>query len=608
MTSPEQPGEREKELAARLQAMEQQLERLTARMSEEGAGDASPAVTVNSPMPTSGTSYSQPEDLADVSEEVLNWASRNALLPRVAALCFLLVIALILRTVTDSGIINKLIGSGLGMGYAATLIIAGWFLYERKSPLAPVCAACGALLMSSVVVETHSHFKALPLVPAYLTLVVTGIAMALISRKYGAFTPISVGTLGMCLAGAAIDYPHPYFPYLSLVLFAATILANIAAQMKHCGWLRWTAAFVSMFMLQLWGYRLGYLVRKGETIPPDAAPALFLPILAVFALTYFALALYGIISRTSERVSRFDAMLPTINSLWAFSTALYMVGPTGSASIIIGVIGSATALGFLAISFWYANRTTSGTGGAGALVFASGALLAVALPTLTGKIIFSLPILSVIAIFMAVISRSWKSGSVRLATYLFSLYCGVVTVFLLRGDSPMALDFVAIVPAGLVACIVLYHFQWCRLHTPDGYTFFDRFDPKDRTATLLLLTGLLCCFSVIRSVIHQTLLVVSGAVVPAVFSCSQSVLINGAGLVLIVLAFVRRNKELRNMAILITLAGGFKVFASDLLGIHGMPLVFSVFSFGLLVAVESIALGKWPKADSDGDEVETPPN
>ncbi len=104
------------------------------------------------------------------------------------------------------------------------------------------------------------------------------------------------------------------------------------------------------------------------------------------------------------------------------------------------------------------------------------------------------------------------------------------------------------------------------------------------------------------------MLVASGEVVPAVFSCSQSVLINGAGLVLIVLAFVRRNKELRNMAILITLAGGFKVFASDLLGIHGMPLVFSVFSFGLLVAVESIALGKWPKADSDGDVVEAPPN
>ncbi len=604
MTSPEQPGDREKELTARLQAMEQQLQKLTARIGEEAATGPPLQTPTTPPSPTDNSGYAPPEDLGDVSEELLNWAGRNALLPRVATLCFLLVVALILRTVTDSGIINKLIGSGLGMGYAATLIIAAWYLYVRKSPLAPVCAACGALLMSSIVVETHSHFKALPLVPAYLTLVVTGIAMAIISRKFDAFTPISVGTLGMCLAGAAIDYPHPYFPYLSLVLFAANILAYRAAQMEYCGWLRWTAAFVSMFMLQLWGFRLGYLTRKAETIPSDLAPALFLPILAVFALTYFAFSLYGIISRTSQRVSRFDATLPTINSLWAFSTALYVVGPIGSAPIIIGIIGSSIALSFLAISFWHANRSTTGTGGAGALVFASGALLAVALPTITGKIIFSLPILSVIAIFMAVISRSWKSGSVRLATYLFSLYCGLATVYLLRGNSPLALDFVDIIPSGLVACIVLYHFQWCRWHPPAGYTFFDRFDPKDRTATLLLLAGLLCCFIVVRSIIHQTLLVVSGVVAPPVFSCSQSVLINSAGLVLIILAFLRRDKELRNMAILITMAGGFKVFASDLLGIHGLPLVFSVFSFGMLVAVESIALGKWPKitVDNTNDE------
>jgi hypothetical protein len=82
---------------------------------------------------------------------------------------------------------------------------------------------------------------------------------------------------------------------------------------------------------------------------------------------------------------------------------------------------------------------------------------------------------------------------------------------------------------------------------------------------------------------------------PEAFGCAQSVLINTAAIVLIALAYLRHDKELRNVAIIVTVVGGFKVFAYDLLGAHGLPLVFSVFSFGMAAAVESIALGKWQK-------------
>ncbi len=299
---------------------------------------------------------------------------------------FLLVVALLFRTITDSGIINKLIGSGLGMGYAAILMIVGWYKYSKQSPLAPVFAACGAILMSVIVVETHVHFQSLPLVPAYLTLVVTGIAMALISRRFDAFTPISVGTLGMCFAGAAIDYPHPFFPYLSMVLFSANVLAYFAARMKRCGWLRWSVVFVSMFMLQLWGFRLGYALRSGEVPPPELANAWFLPVLAVFAGTYFLFALFGIIFRQSEEITRFDVALPTINSLWAFSIAFYVVNAGGGRTRFLGVIGAMVAISLLVISFWLAHRSEDGTPGAGAFTFACGVLLALALPAATGKL------------------------------------------------------------------------------------------------------------------------------------------------------------------------------------------------------------------------------
>jgi hypothetical protein len=60
-------------------------------------------------------------------------------------------------------------------------------------------------------------------------------------------------------------------------------------------------------------------------------------------------------------------------------------------------------------------------------------------------------------------------------------------------------------------------------------------------------------------------------------------------------AYFRHNKEVRNVAILITLVGAVKVFLYDLLGAHGIPLVASVFTFGLAAAIESVALGRWQK-------------
>ena len=71
---------------------------------------------------------------------VLKKAGTGALLPRVAAVCFALVVALILRTITDNGIINTQLGSMLGLGYAVTLIIGGWWLYSHHPPIMSVTA------------------------------------------------------------------------------------------------------------------------------------------------------------------------------------------------------------------------------------------------------------------------------------------------------------------------------------------------------------------------------------------------------------------------------------------------------------------------------------
>ncbi|MEI6212810.1 MAG: hypothetical protein WCP10_01795 [Desulfuromonadales bacterium] len=598
--------ERERELAIRIQTLEKQLERLSARMDDGDTPVAQPATPVTAPAAVKD-SDDPFDDIPDVSEEVLNWASRTSLLPRLATLCFLLVVALILRTITDSGLVNKLIGSGIGMSYAAVLMVVSWFKYRDKSPLAPILAASGALLMSTIVVETHTHFNSLPIVPAYLTLMATGIVMALISRQFNAFTPVSVGILSMCLAGAAMDYPRPFFPYLSLVLFTANVLGYFAAQLKRCAWLRWTALVITMIMLQLWAIQITAALHKGEATPPELAASWFLPVMGAFAVMYMVIALLGIVRSGREKISRFDLALPTITIVWAFWDAVFVTGALGGSRAGLGVAGAIVAIGLLAVSFWLARRDIERAPGAGSFTLACGSLLALALPAATGMFTLSLPIISAVAIFMAVMSRVWVSGMVRLTTYLLHIYCSLALAVALQGDGQSATDALNMLPAGLLACIIIYQYQWCRWCPPaPDSSFFSRFDTSDRSAVLLLMAGLMSGFFMVRIVIFQVLQMVPGVVMRDAFRCGQSVVINLAATAIILLAYLRKDKELRNVAILVTVVGGVKVFLYDLLGTHGLPLVLSVFSFGVAAAVESIALGKWQKQVEPLEEAEAP--
>jgi hypothetical protein len=594
MSSPDETLEkREKELENRIQMLERQLDRLSAHIGDESVA---PAAVAPVPKPRQTEKNYPAEDMPELTEEMLSWASRNSVLPRLATVCFLMVIALVLRTITDSGLVNKLLGSGLGMGYATALMIFGWYKYGKESPLAPVFAACGVMLMSTIVVETHMHFKALPLVPAYLTLMATGFGMALMSRRFNAFVPISVGVLGMCFAGAAIDYPHPFFPYLSLVLFTANVLGYFAAQLKRCSWLRWSVLVVTMIMLQLWGVRLGMLLRKGETIPPELAPAWYLPVLAVFFLTFVFLSLLGIVKVGSQKISRFDFSLPTLNVIWAFMLARHVAEAWQMNVNLLGVIGLLGAVGLYGMTFWCARRNIERAPGTNTFAFAGGALLVLALPTASGAFVMSLPVISLVAITMAIVSRVWENGGVRGTTYLMSIYACVALVFVLRGEGPGATDAINMLPAGLLAVISIYHYQWCRRWpVPVNSALFDAFDRNDRSAALLLLGGLASGFFMIRVGIFQAIQFVPAAIQRDSFRCGQSVLINAAAIALIVFAYLRQNKEIRNVAILVTVVGAIKVFLYDLLGTHGLPLVFSVFSFGMAAAVESLALGKWQK-------------
>ena len=549
-------------------------------------------VPVRPAKPPGKPAAGEPDSLSD---EVIRWASRASLFPRLATLCFLMVVALILRTITDNGIVKPLLGMGLGMGYAAALMAAGWYQYRRDSSLAPVFVACGAILMSSIVVETHARFQSLPLVPAYWTLMATGAAMAFVSRRFSVFLPVSVGTLGMCLAGAAIDYPDPFFPYLFMVLLTANLLGYYAGTLRRCGWLRWTVLVVTLAMFLLWGMRLAAVAARKNDPAPTLAPEWFLPVLAAVGVAFLAIALLGIVRSRREKLSAFDFCLPTINAVGSYLAARVVVDGTDGSSLALGLVAILFALLHFGAAFWLSMRKIDGAPGTNSFVVAGSALLALALPAALGGGLIAAPVLAAAAVGVAVLSDRWGSGAVRATSYLLQIY-GVVSLalgFLTNGipASPMA----GTVPCAALAAAALVHYRWCRRHAPPARSpLFETCDTEDLSGAVTLLAALTGSFFLLRA-IAWWIIVPAGPGGPEAFQCTQSIIINMAALGLGLYAFRTRNREIRNVAILVIAVGAVKS-ASDLLGTKGVPLVLSVLSFGLAAATQSITLSRWHKS------------
>jgi len=571
------------------------VESLSRRVAELEGRRTAPAqarsAAASTKAPEGKLAAGKPDSLSD---DVIHWASRASLFPRLATLCFLMVVALILRTITDNGIVTPLHGMGLGMGYAAALMVAGWYLYRRESSLAPVFVACGAILMSSIVVETHARLGSLPLVPAYWTLMATGAGMAFVSRRFSVFLPVSVGTLAMCLAGAAIDYPNPFFPYLFMILLTANFLGYYAGTLKRCGWLRWTVLLVTLAMFLLWGMRLAAVVARRTTAAATLAPGWFLPVLAAVSASFLAIALLGIVRSRDVKVSVFDFCLPTIGAVGSYLAARVVVSEADGSALALNLVAILFALVHVGAAFWLAMRKIDGVPGTNSFVVAGAALLALALPAALGSAPAA-PVLGAAALGVAVLSDRWGSGAVRVTSYLLQV-CAVVSLanyFLAHGipASPIA----GTVPSAALAAAALVHYRWCRRHPPPARSpFFGTYDKQDLSGAITLIAALTSSFFLLRVIAAWTILP-AGPGGSVVFQCTQSIIINLAALGLGLYAFFPRNREIRNVAILVIAVGAVKT-ASDLLGTKGVPLVLSVLSFGLAAAVQSITLSRWHRA------------
>ena len=583
-------------LEQRVARLEAQIAELTTALAElRGTVPLEPAAP-----PEKSRRAASPTDGS--TDELLSWVDRAYILPRIATTSFILVVALALRTLADSGAIEIQLGTLLGMIYAVALLGFGWFAYGNRSAQAPVFALWGTIVLCSVVVETHRVFQALPTVAAYLLLASIGWVTVLMSRRFRVALPVFAGTLGMSFGAFAINYPSPVFPLLTVIMMLANAFAAYASGLLRASWLRWLLLVVTLFMVQIWDLKLSIYLGKLSAEALDFSIQGFLPAIGGLGLGFAAISLYGVLGKIQEKVAKFDIVLPVLNVLWVFGAATYAIRHNLAAPWVFGVPAVLAGAAHLWVAWWLARRGGTAAHGTTSFALAGGLLIALALPAALGHALLASTAVAALAVGLALVSQRTETNGVRLVSYLLQFYASASLVVLLHATETTEPSLVGATASGLLALIAAYHYYWSRRNPPPaGGPLTDRFNRDDRWAALLLVAALLGGFFSLRMGLYQGLHAFHLAT-PQAFGSGQSLLINITAATLLIVGLRQRSTELRNVGILITVVAAGKVFF-DLFSLKGLALLISIFSFGMVAAIASYVLGRWGKAAATGQEL-----
>ena len=581
-----------KDLSGRIEKLSREVEALTGRVSAmEKTIKTSPAADRGGRPAMASPEETAPEPKAGG----LTTGGMAAVLSRFTAVSIILLFALLLRTLTDNGMVGVTFGSILGVLYASLLEGTGLIMYSKSHSFAPIFSVSGGLLLFSVVYETHSSFGSIPSLAAYLMLVVAAGGMAVISHKYRAAIPVSVGTMGIIAAGIPIDFPNPNFLYLAAFLLAVNIIAFSAVNLPKCRWIRIVAFAVTTLSYLAWDYKMFAYQKDGGILNGIYSSVWFIPSLTVISAFYVGFAFFRIPRRKEERLGMFDSILPTLTSAWAYMLARFHLQSDLGTMVAVGAFGTFIAAVFMGMAFVIVRRREDGASGINTLVFPAAFLLAISFRDLSGESVIALAVLSLAAYSLSYLSVAWSSAGIRVTSYFLQGTVMGASFILLTGNPPGASPVVTIAAMVSITAVAFFHYRRARRIVPPRHAlFFSRLDRSDRSALILLFVSLTGAFMALRAVAF----VVLGGPTDA-FRCAQSIIINVGAALLFLEAYRRRNVEVRNVAAGVTVIGAMKVFIVDLFGTKGIPLVLGVLSFGVAAALGSAVLSRWHRHVED---------
>jgi hypothetical protein len=260
---------------------------------------------------------------------------------------------------------------------------------------------------------------------------------------------------------------------------------------------------------------------------------------------------------------------------------------------VVGGLGAVLALGLLALAFFMARYREEGAPGTNTLVFPAAFLMALSFRDLSGESVIALAVLSLAAYLLTFLSGRWQSPGVRVTSYfLQAMVMGAAFILLLLdpgGGMPLA---TAAAMTAVSAFAFMHYMQLREFDPPEPSIYFGRIDKQDRARVLPFIASLAAAFFMLRAI---SFMLLSGDM----FKASESVIINLGAALLFIASLKIKDEQVRNVAKLVTAVGASKVFMLDLLKIKGLPILLSVFSFGIAAALGSVILTKWNRNESE---------
>lgn len=546
------------------------------------------------PHPDIGESGPPPSlDLMETGEGLGEWVSKGALLQNMAILCFILVFALLLRTVTDYGYVNATAGSFLGLAYVSILAAIGCIFYMNGKKTANVFSISGFILLFTIVFEGYGRFGTISLGVAYGILCTALLTSAVVGIKYRATKLLAVSLIGVTISSLIIGFPRVHFPLSGVLFFVANWLAVIAAERLGNSKLKWPVTFFTFIFLAVWVFKAYVPIARGGLVPEYIYINWLPPFLVGFVALYFMTYVRRYFSKID--LTLYDAVIPSLNMLLLLLAGSVVAKDYWQLPWFLGLVALVMGVTHFTVGWRLSQKDSGrfiGVGGAfvaGSIALALGAILVV------DNIAWAISFWSLLAYGLARLSGRCDSGVLRIMSYLHQIFAVLIGLALGVFEVGKSAPFHASLVAALaLALFGLMQFRWCRGNPPPSESLLAKLDTRDYSAIALLVVGLSGLYLLAKMAID--LLAPMLLTDPAnTIMCGRSIIINLAVTILLILGGRRRDLELVWIAVFLAIVGCLKVFLVDLFSTSGIPLVLSVLSFGVVAMVGSIVMGRWPR-------------
>lgn len=567
-------GEEVRSLAERLDSLQCEMERSRVPPGDRGDREQSPSLP-GALIPGANGSGLASEALSEF-----------------ATICFLLVVALALRTLTDNKVVGQGAGVLLGMGYSACLIGYGQLRRARGRKSSALFVVCGFLLLFSIVLETHRRFGSLPSEAAYLVLGLSLVWALHIGLRQQSRSALSAGFLGACSAALCLEFPSPYFPYPAALLLFAGWASYLVRRKQAISWLSFGVFALTVVLWWLWVLKARVFLLRGQSAPDVMALPFLFPMVGIFFAGSFLSALL-VASEGKVPFRAWDGFSPAAGSLLLLAVVHGVARPWRADPSTVGwtLLGCAAAQ--LMAAWWFATlshhkgRASTAFLLAGIPLTAGGAsFLSVSpFPTLAGC--------SLLATLISAWSRFAPVNDFRVIANLLQALVCALAAWLGSLGLPLEPGAAKAWPLASLALSCLMHFTLARRGAagPRG-GFAPDLDTTNQTGLLPFACALIYSFAALRLVWFQALhpLDIEGE---NLFLGGQSILINLGALGLILIGGLKRDSRIVGIGASVAAIGAMRVFGHDLWNLRGLPLVFSMSSIGGAVSVGSWVWSRW---------------